>query len=242
MSLLTRRQLYLPAHCHQDGQGELNPNLSQLNPNLSWLHPNLSQLNPNLSQLNRNLSQLNPNLSQLNPNLSQQSTNMDASVAQVPLAEKLRELFPKFFLTRMHPPGDNNCQFPSHRRYRICYPDHWRYGTIDHLPYDHKLLEWWSQRLPYFVSPGVISTRNGHNLTRILTQRYGFLYYSVDASLAVTVKPPGDGSSVQSFLPEGNLLLIHIWNFHVLSHLLLIYICKLHWNLNTMFVCQVNYF
>ena len=28
----------------------------------------------------------------------------------------------------------------------------------------------------------------------------------------------------------GKLLLIHICNFHVLSHLLLIYICKLHWN------------
>ena len=28
---------------------------------------------------------------------------------------------------------------------------------------------------------------------------------------------------------EGKLLLIYIWNFHVLSHLLLIYICKLHW-------------
>ena len=27
------------------------------------------------------------------------------------------------------------------------------------------------------------------------------------------------------------LLLIYIWNFHFLSHLLLIYICKLHWNL-----------
>jgi hypothetical protein len=42
---------------------------------------------------------------------------------------------------------------------------------------------------------------------------------------------------------SGKLLrLIYICNFHVLSHLLLIYICKLHWNLNTMFVCQVNYF
>ena len=30
--------------------------------------------------------------------------------------------------------------------------------------------------------------------------------------------------------------------FHVLSHILLIYMCKLHWNLNTMFVWQVNYF
>ena len=40
----------------------------------------------------------------------------------------------------------------------------------------------------------------------------------------------------------GKSLLIYICNFHVLSHLLLIYIRKLHWNLNTMFVCQVNYF
>jgi hypothetical protein len=37
------------------------------------------------------------------------------------------------------------------------------------------------------------------------------------------------------------LLLIYIWNFHVLNHLLLVYMCKLHWNLNTMFVWQVNY-
>ena len=40
----------------------------------------------------------------------------------------------------------------------------------------------------------------------------------------------------------GEFLLIYIWNFHVLSRLLFIYIFKLHWNLNTMFVCQVNYF
>ena len=39
---------------------------------------------------------------------------------------------------------------------------------------------------------------------------------------------------------HGKSLMIYIWNFHVLSNLLLIYICKLHWNLNTMFVCQVN--
>ena len=30
---------------------------------------------------------------------------------------------------------------------------------------------------------------------------------------------------------EGNFLLIYIWNFHVLSNLLLIYICKLNWML-----------
>ena len=40
----------------------------------------------------------------------------------------------------------------------------------------------------------------------------------------------------------GELLLIYIWNFHVLCNLLLIYICELHLILNTMFVCQVNYF
>ena len=41
---------------------------------------------------------------------------------------------------------------------------------------------------------------------------------------------------------KGNFLMIYICNFLLLSHLLLIYIRKLHWNLNTMFVCQVNYF
>jgi hypothetical protein len=40
-------------------------------------------------------------------------------------------------------------------------------------------------------------------------------------------------------LSQGDLLLIYICNFHVLSNLLLIYTCKLYWNLNTMFVCQV---
>ena len=33
-----------------------------------------------------------------------------------------------------------------------------------------------------------------------------------------------------SYESTGKLLLIYIWNFHVLSHLLLIYIRKLHWN------------
>ena len=49
-------------------------------------------------------------------------------------------------------------------------------------------------------------------------------------------------TSVKSNVPSGNLLLIYICIFHVLSHLLMNFICKLHWNLNTMFVCQVNYF
>ena len=39
----------------------------------------------------------------------------------------------------------------------------------------------------------------------------------------------------------GTFFLIYIWNFHVLNHFLLIYVCKLHWNFNTMFVCQVIY-
>ena len=38
-------------------------------------------------------------------------------------------------------------------------------------------------------------------------------------------------------LGPGNFLLIYICNFHVLSHLRLIYICKLHWNL--FYVCEV---
>ena len=41
---------------------------------------------------------------------------------------------------------------------------------------------------------------------------------------------------------RGKLLMIYICNFLVLNHLLLIYICKLHWNLNMMFVCQVTFF
>ena len=35
-----------------------------------------------------------------------------------------------------------------------------------------------------------------------------------------------------TILRTGNFLLVYISNFHVLNHLLLIYICKLHWNLN----------
>ena len=41
---------------------------------------------------------------------------------------------------------------------------------------------------------------------------------------------------------QGKLLMIYICNIHVLSHLLLNYIWKLHWNLHTIFVCQVNSF
>ena len=41
-------------------------------------------------------------------------------------------------------------------------------------------------------------------------------------------------------LPEGKSLMIYICNFHVLSHLLLIYICKLHWNFNTFFPEEIK--
>jgi hypothetical protein len=34
----------------------------------------------------------------------------------------------------------------------------------------------------------------------------------------------------KTYTQNGNFLLICMCNFHVLSHLLLIYICKLHWN------------
>ena len=37
----------------------------------------------------------------------------------------------------------------------------------------------------------------------------------------------------QGVVVQGNFLLIYICNFHVLSHLLLIYICKLLWNFLT---------
>ena len=52
---------------------------------------------------------------------------------------------------------------------------------------------------------------------------------------------PSDDVSRMTIEP-GKLLLIYICIFHVLNDLLMIYICKLNWNLNTMFVCQVNYF
>ena len=37
--------------------------------------------------------------------------------------------------------------------------------------------------------------------------------------------------SISGLAFQGNFLLIYLCNFHVLSHLPLIYICKLHWNL-----------
>ena len=44
----------------------------------------------------------------------------------------------------------------------------------------------------------------------------------------------GTGVLAAVLARRGNCLLIYNCNFHVLSHLLLIYMCKLHWNLNTM--------
>jgi hypothetical protein len=61
---------------------------------------------------------------------------------------------------------------------------------------------------------------------------------STDTRSDTSVDEPDDFSDNQS----GYFLLMYMCYFHVLSHLLLNYICKLHWNLNTMFVCQVNYF
>ena len=49
----------------------------------------------------------------------------------------------------------------------------------------------------------------------------------------------GAGEDSEEDSHRGESLLIYISIFHVLNDLLLIYICKLHWNLNTMFVCQV---
>ena len=80
-----------------------------------------------------------------------------------------------------------------------------------------------------------------------ITRDYSII---IDKSASM-VKPKSrwaDAEKACEFLSVGNihvlsnLLLIYICNFHVLSNLLLIYICKLHWNLNTMFVCQVNSF
>ena len=74
----------------------------------------------------------------------------------------------------------------------------------------------------------------GYSCSLICSSDMPSLSFGLDLLQALVCTPWGLGS--------GKFLLIYIWNFHVLSHLLLIYICKLHWNLNTMFVCQVIYF
>jgi hypothetical protein len=53
-------------------------------------------------------------------------------------------------------------------------------------------------------------------------------------SVSLEDTPTGAGGSRRggSGIKDGKLLMIYIYNFHVLSHLLLIYMCKLHWNLN----------
>ena len=53
------------------------------------------------------------------------------------------------------------------------------------------------------------------------------------------------GDSLDTLIPnvllftsyrEGNLLMIYMCSFHVLHHFLLIYICKLHWNMILLFL------
>ena len=63
-----------------------------------------------------------------------------------------------------------------------------------------------------------------------------------DGPFMASMQAKGLSANEKLALQTGEYFLIYICNFHVLSHLLLIYICKLHWNLNTMFVCQVNTF
>ena len=82
---------------------------------------------------------------------------------------------------------------------------------------------------------------------QLLTQQlYDLLFLTISTISDVVHLSESDQSEVWYprgvFVGQGNLLLIYICNFHVLNHLLLIYILKLHWNLNAMFVCQVNYF
>jgi hypothetical protein len=74
-----------------------------------------------------------------------------------------------------------------------------------------------------------------HDLALVIEQskRDGMSAASFDAMVVIF-------KSLMGELTKVKLLLIYKCNFHVLNHLLLIYICKLHWNLNTMSVCQVN--
>ena len=63
----------------------------------------------------------------------------------------------------------------------------------------------------------------GHSLGAANAQLFGFMF-SYETTHNISVISFGSPR-------VGNLLLIYIYIFHVLNHFLLIYICKLHWNL-----------
>ena len=56
---------------------------------------------------------------------------------------------------------------------------------------------------------------------------------AAEAELRELMELQDGGESRTQPSPAGKLLMIYTCNFHALSHLLLIYICKLHWNLKT---------
>ena len=47
----------------------------------------------------------------------------------------------------------------------------------------------------------------------------------------------GISSTTELITSPGKLLLIYVFNFHVLNHFLLIHICKLHWNFKRKLAC-----
>ena len=91
------------------------------------------------------------------------------------------------------------------------------------LPYRH--------RDPYRVNLVTI----GDIKSQLLMQTYNLLW-DFSATTISSAKSVLQSLRVKQALPTWEpsvkLLMLHICNFHVLSYLLLNYICKLHWNLN----------
>ena len=101
-------------------------------------------------------------------------------------------------------------------------------------------------RLRTFPRSPTIYIFLGHTKYKIDRREHPLQIFFCDEQTLQILPPAGDECFLRAdgLRPEGSqkggkFLMIYICNSHVLSHLLLICICKLHWNLNTMFVCQV---
>ena len=70
---------------------------------------------------------------------------------------------------------------------------------------------------PLVISLGRLLSASSDCTARFTSKHFGMIMYGLK-------------STTQSDT-VGKLLLIYICNFHVLSHFLLIFICKLHWNM-----------
>ena len=107
----------------------------------------------------------------------------------------------------------------------------------------NELMEGFKERQGYIRTLSLIMDDNGWSLPDNLKAMVRMLKDAIPLLESnIQISDGKEEEETKRFIAqvgEGNFLLIYICNFHVLSHLLLIYMCKLHWNLNTMFVCQV---